>query len=120
MLFEESTVVPEQFFVHARRSTVQGERRLLLAILEEAIECFCKRCGARDSRGMNLFREADRWIFSSDRTQYFAFLNICDVLDLNSSSIRRALLDWKYERLGSLDKQRKSLQSARPAKRAAA
>lgn len=102
MLFEESTVVPEQFFVSQRRSTVHGERRLLLAVLEEAIDCYCKTCGSGDTRSRNLYREADKWLFSNDRTQCFAFGNICDVLDLDSSSIRHALLAWKADRAGGM------------------
>lgn len=95
MLLEDSTVIPQQFFTSRRRSVVQGERRLLLAVMEEAIDCYCKTSAARDTRSMNLFREAEAWIFGEDRSRCFTFCNICEVLDIDAQCVRSALAAWK-------------------------
>ena len=42
-IFEPSILVPAQFFAGLRhKAPAEGERRLMLAILEDAIECFQK------------------------------------------------------------------------------
>ncbi|MEA2625841.1 MAG: hypothetical protein QOD06_1886 [Candidatus Binatota bacterium] len=101
MLFEDSTVIPEQFFGSRRRSAVQGERRLLLAVMEEAIDCYCKTSAARDTRSMNLFREAEEWIFGEDRSRCFTFCNICEVLEIDAQCVRSALAAWRERRIRS-------------------
>jgi hypothetical protein len=96
---EDSPVLPSQFFRHRSRTAVPGERRLLLAIVEEAVDCYCKTCGRRERRSQNLHREAEAWIFSDDRSWFLSFQNICDVLDIDAGSLRNRLGRWKRSRL---------------------
>jgi hypothetical protein len=98
-LFQDCAVMPAQFFTNEQRATLPGERRLLLAILEEAVECFCKTCGATDNYNRRLHREAEEWIFSDDRSWCLAFANICDVLDIDIDYLRRPLSAWKASQL---------------------
>ena len=95
-IFEPDTLLPSQ---HAdrtgRRRFTDGEHRLMVAILEDAIDVYRKQAAARDTRKRHMFEDAEAWIESRDATWIFSFENICTVLDLEPEYIRRGLHDWK-------------------------
>ncbi|MGD0950131.1 MAG: hypothetical protein ABSA52_22245, partial [Candidatus Binatia bacterium] len=89
--------LPAQYFRVLRgRASYGGERRLIIAVLEDAINCFQKNLFATDKRGQRLFREADKWLMSADRELPFAFENICEFLSLDAEYIRKGLRRWAY------------------------
>jgi hypothetical protein len=91
-LLQPDTLLPSQYFGRVRRRTeFDGERRLMIAVLEDAVEIYRKQATAQDTRGRNLFREAEEWLEDPDRTWLFSFENICDVLDIDSAYVRRGL-----------------------------
>jgi hypothetical protein len=95
-LFQPDTLMPSQYFDRMRRRTeYDGERRLMIAVLEDAVDVYRKQAGARDPRGRQLFHEAEEWIENTDPTWLFSFENICHVLDLDASYIRRGLHMWR-------------------------
>jgi hypothetical protein len=95
-IFQPDTLLPSQFFDRVRRRTEhEGERRLMIAVLEDAVETYRKQVGAKEPRGQQLFREAEEWIEDPDRSWLFAFENICDVLDIDGEYLRRGLHAWK-------------------------
>jgi len=58
-LFEPDVLLPAQFFAAFRRlGGLDRERLLMLAVLEDAIDCFQKYAFAKDPRGRQLFAEA--------------------------------------------------------------
>jgi len=96
VIFQPDTLLPSQFFDRVRRRTEHdGERRLMIAVLEDAVDVYRKQVGARDPRGEQLFQEAEVWIEDPDRTWLFSFQNICDVLDIDPDYLRRGLHAWK-------------------------
>ena len=99
-LFQPDTLLPSQFFDRVRRRTEHdGERRLMIAVLEDAVDVYRKQAGARDARAQQLFREAEEWIEDTDRTWLFSFQNICDVLGLDADYLRGGLRRWKERAL---------------------
>ncbi len=85
-------VLPDQFFAEfCKRPGIDSERRLMLAVLEDAVQCYQRFALARDARGHFEFEEAQRWITSTDREWPFSFENICDVLGLDVEYIREGL-----------------------------
>ncbi len=63
-LIEPEILLPSQFYDRFRgRSILEGERRLMLAILEDAIMCYQKYAGATRPRSRRLFQEAENWLF---------------------------------------------------------
>lgn len=91
-LFQPDTLLPSQYFDRIRRrARYDGEHRLMIAVLEDAIDVYRKQAGARDPRAQQLFREAEEWIEDHDRTWLFSFENICDVLDFDAEYLRRGL-----------------------------
>ena len=61
----------------------EGEEKLMLAVLESAVEDFQKYVLARKPRGKKLFQEAEEWFLERNSDELFSFENICDTL-LNS------------------------------------
>src|SRR2546423_11423605 len=62
-LFSPQILLPVQFADH---DTSKGEKRLMLAVLEEAVATFQGHLEAKTRRGQRLFREAEDWIRSAD------------------------------------------------------
>jgi hypothetical protein len=76
-----------------------GEKRLMLAVLENATEDFQKYALATDPRGKQLFQAAEDWILDSDDPSFFSFRNICEHLYLNPEYMRNGLMRWKAAKL---------------------
>jgi hypothetical protein len=94
-LFNPDAVLPEQYSaVPSDHRGVQSERHLMLAVLQDAVECYQKYALARDPRGRTLFTDAVEWIESTDRQWPFAYENICDSLGLDPASVRSGLSKW--------------------------
>lgn len=77
----------------------EGEEGLMLAVLDNAIECFQKYVLAQREREKRLFREAEEWIVEKDSDWFFSFENICETLQLYPDYIRQGLLCWKEAKL---------------------
>jgi hypothetical protein len=76
-----------------------GEKRLMLAVLESATEDFQKYVLANNRRGKELFRAAEEWILDTDDPSFFSFVNICEHLHLNPGYMRQGFMRWKAAKL---------------------
>jgi hypothetical protein len=102
-LFEPDTLLPVQYFEAMRRKhLLEGEKRLILSVLEDGIECFMKYVDAPTSKGQKLFRDAEEWINLRDKQWIFSFDNVCDMLDIHPDYMRRGLHEWKQKKLARL------------------
>jgi hypothetical protein len=99
-LFGPEIVLPEQFSerVNLKRSE-RGEKRLMLAVLEEAVATYQRNVDSRSRHGERVFREAEDWIRSGDTAWPFAFENICHSLEIEPEFLRGGLERWKKEQL---------------------
>jgi hypothetical protein len=79
-------------------SSFVPERRLLLAVLEEAVATFHRHVVARGRRGRRLFREAETWMLSDDVSWPCSFQNICDMLAFDAGYLRTGLQRWRDHR----------------------
>ncbi|HWP59420.1 MAG TPA: hypothetical protein VNL14_16120 [Candidatus Acidoferrales bacterium] len=71
--------------------------RLMLAVLEDAVNCYVKYRGSKSRRGQRIFREAHEWFFSDDAKWLFSYENICDLVGINPSYLRNGMLRGNYE-----------------------
>lgn len=95
-LFEPDALLPAQFYAAFRGgSAVRGEKRLMLAVLQDALDCYQKYAFSRDGHGRQLFGDADEWISCEDRDWYFSFENICETLEINPAYLRRGVHRWR-------------------------
>jgi hypothetical protein len=88
-----------------KKTLREGEERLMLAVLENAVEYFQKYVLARNPRGKQLFQETEEWFLGKDSDGLFSFENICETLQLHPDYIRQALLRWKEAKLNGRDVQ---------------
>lgn len=99
-LFEPDALLPAQFYAAFRGgSAVRGEKRLMLAVLQDALECFQKYALSKDIHGHQLFAEAEEWIACEDRSWYFSFENICETLEINPAYLRQGVQAWRKHAL---------------------
>ena len=99
-LFEPDTLLPIQYFEAMRRKhLLEGEKRLVLSVLEDAVECFMKCIDSSTNKGQRLFRDAEEWINLEDKKWVFSFDNVCEMLDVNPEYLRRGLREWKVRKL---------------------
>jgi hypothetical protein len=70
---------------------VMPERRLMLAVLENAVMALERHATSQGRGPTREFTEAHDWIFSDDASWPFAFVNVCDALDLDPRYVRCGL-----------------------------
>jgi hypothetical protein len=92
-LFELDQLLPMQFFDAYRRKTyLEPERLLMLAVLEDAVWCLQNHAACASRKPRKLFEEALQWILLDDDDWLFSFNNVCEVVGLNPRCLRRGLL----------------------------
>ncbi|MCC6764249.1 MAG: hypothetical protein IT293_06270 [Deltaproteobacteria bacterium] len=93
---QPNAILPVQFFQTLRsKGQSDGERRLMLAVLEDAVNCFMKQIHATDPKARRLFEDAEGWIAAEDRTWFFSFDNVCEALGLNPEYLRAGIFRWR-------------------------
>jgi len=93
---QPDAILPQQFFQALRtKGHADGERRLMIAVLEDAVNCFMKQLHATDPKARQLFLDAEEWIAAEDRTWFFSFENVCETLDLDPEYLREGLFKWR-------------------------
>lgn len=98
MTAETMTLEPESLLAGRRNLgrargayPITGERRLMLAVLGDAVDCYRRGRRARDAATRLLFAETRAWLESTDHHATFSFEGICDVLDFDADYLRRGL-----------------------------
>lgn len=97
-ILEPDTFLPSQFYgtgVLSRQ--LEGEKRLMLAILKDAVECLEKYRGARSSSGRELYQNALEWTEDKGTGWLFSFNNICDLLGFDPDYLREFLLKREHK-----------------------
>lgn len=96
-IFEPGRLMPEQYDdLVRRRRVIDGEKRLMLAVLEDAIRTYLRNINAKDGERRREFLEVKNW-FNSDRLgahgnpSVFGFENLCETLGIEPVSLRQRL-----------------------------
>lgn len=101
-LFQPDTLLPEQYLDTFRRKLhLEPEKKLMLAVLEDAIACFQKYVFVREGKGKILFQEAEDWIWDRNNDWLFSFANVCETLGFNPAYLRQGLVQWRAQKLES-------------------
>jgi hypothetical protein len=119
-----STFIPDRtdftidgaFFDNVWRSRARsGEQRLMLAILENAVDSFTKYAGADDERGKGIFTETEGWILEQNSDWIFSFENVCATLGIDASYLCAGLYRLKkMEHRTASDKSKRRSVGPRP------
>jgi hypothetical protein len=95
-LFQPDSLVSAQYWeTVCREDHLEPEKRLMLAVLEEAIRNYRKYLVTHP----RLFSEVVDWFLEKDSDWLFSFENICDVLELSPNHIRKGLIGWTVRQL---------------------
>ena len=79
---EPGALLPGQVTNNPAVGPGEGPRRLMAAVLEDAL-----RCTRQEERNASS-REASHWVFSNDRSHVFSFLSVCDALRVDYNRLR--------------------------------
>jgi hypothetical protein len=96
LLFEPDVLAPNQFHAVLKSSHMPDpERRLMVAVLEDAVSCLSKdprRCPRQQRKS---FEEAHSWVNANDAEGWvFSFTNVCETLGFDPSYLRKGLNRW--------------------------
>lgn len=98
MLFQPDELAAHQYQRTLERvNPLQPEKRLMLAVLEDAIMCFQRYVHPKGPKEEKLYENAASWIFARSDTRAFSFENICDVCGLDPNYLRMGLLNWREQ-----------------------
>jgi hypothetical protein len=77
---------------------MRSEKRLMLAILEDALGIHRKYARKPGRRHERLVAETEQWLFSDDTAWPVSFLNVCSALGIDAPSLRAQLTGpWRPE-----------------------
>lgn len=89
---EPDVAAPVEFdTMFGRPRVAEGERRLMMAVLEDAIACYRRRVSTHDWDSTRMYLEAREWVASRDCSHLYSFENICDVLGIDAEYLRGRL-----------------------------
>jgi hypothetical protein len=93
-------ILPFQFFGNRRSiRSIEPLRRLMVAMLVDAVRVFQTKFEARQPSTRQEFAEVRRWIFSDDESGMFSFKPVCEALEIDPGTIRKGLVRWQQKRL---------------------
>jgi hypothetical protein len=100
-LFQPDVLVASQHLATTKSRTYrEPEKKLMLAVLEDALFCFQNGLISRDNRKKRgLSSEAEEWIMEESGDWLFSFNEICELLGLGPQYLRKQLVRWKAELL---------------------
>jgi hypothetical protein len=92
-MMESDLILPVQFL---QRSIATPEKRLLLAVLEEAVGTYQRYASALrlDGRNRAVLADVEVWFASADSHGLYSFVAICDALGLDATYVRSGLRLW--------------------------
>ena len=97
-ILEPDTFLPSQFYGNKGLSRqLEGEKRLMLAILKDAVECLEKYRRSRTPIGRELYENALAWVEDRGTDWLFSFSNICDLLGFDPDYLREFILKREYK-----------------------
>jgi hypothetical protein len=76
-----------------------AEEKLMLAVLENAIEQFQEYALAEDPKGKALLQEVEDWLWDKDSDWFFSFESICETLKFSPDYLRQGLVLWKKAKI---------------------
>ena len=86
-VFEPWALLGTQWTVaHTQRAS--GEKRLMAAVLADAIRLYLKYAQSPTVGGRREFRETADWVESRDRRELYGFQSICETLGIDTERLR--------------------------------
>jgi hypothetical protein len=95
-LFDLDTILPDQYYATFKRGHYgDPEKRLMVAILEDAVSCLSKDFHTSTRQQRKSCAEADNWINAEGEDDWiFSFTSVCESLGFDPGYLRRGLTHW--------------------------
>ena len=84
-----------------RKSILEPEKRLMFAVLEDAILCFQRYINATARKERQIHQDAAAWIFDAEDNRMVSFKFVCDICGFDAEFMRMGLRKWS--KLNALD-----------------
>jgi hypothetical protein len=95
-LNEIDAIHPTQYYLANRSMRLAGgEKKLMLAILKDAIKCYRRNLAGKSVHSKKIFTETEEWFIDDDTTYLYSFRNICAWLGVDFKLIREKLIEMK-------------------------
>ena len=95
-MVEPDTMTPSQYFERMfTESTLVPEKRLMLAVLEDAIASFQRNFIQTSNSVEPDDMDVETWLGSDDMSWPFSFASICQALDMEPEYLRKGLRHWR-------------------------
>jgi hypothetical protein len=101
-------LMPQQYYdLISRRRIIDGERRLMFAVFEDAIRSYVLCMSAKTSARRREFEEVRAWTELRGHHSVFSFDSLCDLFEIDSKLLRHQLKtlrssDLPRRRIGSI------------------
>ncbi len=100
-------ITPEQFYDSRRDdSAIAPVKRLMMAVLEDALRCFQNNSNAKSGPRKRLFAEAEQWLCGETGDGPFSFDTVCETLGIEPAFLRGGLRQWRDQQLAGVSARR--------------
>jgi len=101
-------LTPGQYYDGIRGDDVNVRpiKRLMLAVLEDAMRCYQTYGNSRNRSQRRLFLEAEGWLMDRKGDGPFAFETVCETLGIDPNCLREGLRRWRLQQLDGLNPRR--------------
>lgn len=101
-------LMPQQYYdLISRRRIIDGERRLMFAVFEDAIRSYVMCMTAKSQARRREFEEVRTWMDLRGHHSVFSFDSLCELFEVDADLLRRQLKtlhssDLPRRRIGSI------------------
>jgi hypothetical protein len=108
-------LTPAQYYDGARTRypETHAMKRLMLAVLEDALGCLETYTESRNPSHRKAFGEAETWILDRRARGPFAFVSICEALEIQPDHLREGIRQWRLQLSDGRDSRRLQRRSVR-------
>jgi hypothetical protein len=93
-ILEPDTMLPFHFYGTRQLSgQMDGQKKLMLAVLQDAVECLEKYRSPKSVIQQELYQDALNWIRDPSSDWLFCFASVCDFLGFDPAYLRQSLLE---------------------------
>ena len=106
-IFVPDIITPEQFYDSRHDdSKIAPVKRLMMAVLEDALRCFQNNASAKSAPRKRLFAEAEQWLCVDTGDGPFSFDTVCETLGIEPDFLRGGLKIWRNQQLAGISARR--------------
>ena len=101
-------LMPVQYYDGMRRDNpeTQAIKRLMFAVLADAVRCFQTYADAQSRAERLIFGETEWWILDRNSDGPFTFEAICEALGIEPDCLRNGLHQWRVQQFGGMNPRR--------------